>query len=144
MRIAVAVLTLFCLAHPAHAFKFNERFGEGRIGAGADVVRDKGNAMAIATLTPASVLVWGHNAGFALAYPFAKRNGLNGSAGGILVSNLNAEVGTHLNFYGTLSLCGERLCLSYAHLSHGKGIFRIREDAPTGSLNFLMLEYRYR
>jgi hypothetical protein len=144
VRIAVAVLTLFCLIHSAHAFKFNERFGEGRIGAGMDVIRDKGNVVAIATLAPASVLVWGHNAGFALAYPFAKRNGLNGSFGGILVKNLNQEVGTHLNFYGTLSFCGERICLSFAHISHGKGIFDIREDAPNGGLNFLLLEYRYR
>jgi hypothetical protein len=144
VRIAVAVLTLFCLVHPAHAFKLNERFGEGRIGAGADVIHDKGNPMAIVTLAPASVLVWSHNAGFALAYPFGKRNGLNGSAGGVLVSNLNQEVGTHLNFYGTLSLCGQKVCLSFAHISHGKGILKIREDAPNGGMNFLFLEYRYR
>ena len=144
MRIAVAVLALFCLVHPAQAFKFNERFGEGRIGAGMDVIHDKGMPLAILTLAPASLLVWSHNAGFALAYPFAKRNGLNGSFGGILVKNLNDDIGTHLNFYGTVSYCRARACLSFAHISHGRGVFNIREDAPNHGVNFLFLEYRYR
>jgi hypothetical protein len=139
VRLAVAVFTFLftCIAHAAN-------FGDGRIGAGSDVIHDKGMPMAIVTLTPASVLVWSHNAGLALAYPFGRRAGLNGSAGGILVSNVNEDVGTYLNFYGTVSYCGRKLCLSFAHISHGKGILKIREDAPNHGINFLFLEYRLR
>lgn len=143
MRRAVAVLAFF-LSCSAHAAKFAENFGEGRIGAGADVIHDKGMPMAIVTLAPASVLLWSHNAGFALAYPFGRRQGLNGSAGGIVASNLNEDIGTHLNFYLTASYCGSRACLSFAHISHGRGVFNIRQDAPNHGVNFLFVEYRYR
>jgi hypothetical protein len=37
--------------------------------------------------------------------------------------------------------CGERLCLSFAHLSHGAQL-GIQGDAANFGLNFLFLEYR--
>lgn len=145
MRRAVVVLTLLLFSGAAQAQKFNERFGDGRLGLGADVIHEKGMPAAIVTLTPVSVLVWSHNAGVALAYPFGRfANGLHGSFGGILVKNLDQLTGTHLNFFGTVGYCRTRVCLSFAHVSHGRGAFNIREDAPNRGLNLLFLEYRYR
>jgi hypothetical protein len=139
----VAVLILF-LSSAAHAFSCCSNFGDGRIGVGSDVIHDKGMPGAILTLAPASLLVWSHDAGVALAYPFGRRVGIGGSAGGILVRNLNGDIGTHLNFFLTASYCLEKWCLELAHISHGAGIFKIRDDAANHGVNFLFLEYHYR
>jgi hypothetical protein len=143
VRVAVAVLALF-FSCTAQALNCCSNFGEGRIGIGADVIHDKGMPGAILTLAPASLLLWSHNAGLALAYPVGRRNGLKASFGGILVSNLNDDVGTHLNFYLSAGYCNGRWCLDFAHISHGRGVFNIREDAPNHGINFLFLQYRYR
>ena len=139
----MAVLILF-FAGAAHAFSCCSNFGDGRVGAGTDFIHDKGMPGAILTLAPVSLLVWSHNAGVALAYPFGRRVGFGGSAGGILVRNLNEDVGTHLNFYVSGSYCREKWCLEVAHISHGAKLFGIREDAANHGINFLFLEYRYR
>jgi len=143
VRIAVAVLTLL-LSCAAHALNCCSNFGQGQIGVGSDVIHDKGMPGAIVTLAPVSLLLWSHNAGVALAYPVGPRNGLKGNFGGILVRNLNDDVGTHLNFYATASYCWEKWCLEFAHVSHGRGLFNIREDAANHGINFLFFEYRYR
>ena len=143
MRRAVAVLT-FLFSSAAHAFSCCSNFGDGRVGVGADVIHDKGMPGAILTLAPVSVLLWSHNAGVALAYPFGRRVGFGGSLGGIMVRNLNDDVGTHLNFYVSASYCRQRWCLEFAHISHGAGLFQIRDDAANHGINFLFLEYRYR
>ena len=143
MRGAGAVLVLF-FSNVAHALSCCSNFGQGQIGVGSDVIHDKGMPGAIVTLTPVSVLLWSHNAGLALAYPVGRRNGLKGNFGGIVVSNRNDDVGTHLNFYLGASYCFEKWCLEFAHISHGRGVLNIRKDAPNHGVNFLFLEYRYR
>jgi hypothetical protein len=143
VRCAVAVLILL-FGNAAHALNCCSNFGQVRIGVGSDVIHDKGMPAAILTLAPVSVVAWSHNAGVALAYPFGQRVGFGGSLGGILVRNLNDDVGTHLNFYVSASYCRTRWCLEFAHISHGAGIFKIREDAANHGINFLFLEYRYR
>jgi hypothetical protein len=117
---------------------------EARVGAGVDIIHEKGMPVAVGTWSVASVLVWSHNAGIALAYPFGRPVGLNAAAGGILVKNLNDEVGTHGNFYGKVSYCVDKACLSFSHISHGARVFGIRSEDANYGLNFLFLEYRYR
>ena len=142
MRTLLASLTL-CLSWAAYADQPLLR--DGRIGIGADVLHDKGKPMAVVSYSVVSALVWSHNAGIALAYPIGRRTGLSASFGAILVKNLDDElVGTHLNFHDRVSYCGERVCLSFSHTSHGARVFGIRSEAPNGGLNFLFLEYRYR
>ena len=143
MRIAVAVLTLF-FSCAAHALNCCSNFGEGRVGAGIDVIHEKGMPMANVSLYPASLYVWRSNYGIALAYPIGKPRGFNAELGGILVRNLDENVGTHANFFTRLSYCDDRACFSFAHLSHGGGVFGIRDEVGNKGFNFLFLEYRYR
>ena len=139
----MAVLTLF-FSLGAHAIDWTKNFGEVRVGAGADVIHEAGTPMAIASLSPASVLVWSHNAAFALAYPIGGRR-WNAGFGGVALANTDDDgAGTHLNFYARGSYCGNsKFCLSFAHISHGAK-FGIRSDTENHGLNFLFLEYRYR
>lgn len=143
MRIAVAVLTLF-FSCSAQALNCCSNFGQGRIGAGIDVIHEKGTAMANVSLYPASLYVWERNYGLALAYPVGRPRGINGEFGGILVRNLDENVGTNGNFFTRVGWCWSKACLSFAHISHGAGIFRIRDNEANKGLNFLFLEYRYR
>ena len=144
MRCAVAVLTLLLFSSAAHAFSCCSNFGQGRIGAGIDVIHEKGMAVANVSLYPASLYVWEKNYGVALAYPIGKPQGLNAELGGILVRNLDENIGTNGNFFARLSWCWTRACLSFAHISHGAGIFKIRDNEANKGLNFLFLEYKYR
>jgi len=143
VRRAVAVLTLL-FSSAAHAFSCCSNFGQGRIGAGADVIHEKGMAVANISLYPASLYVWERNYGVALAYPIGQPRGINAEFGGILVRNVDETLGTNGNFFTRVSWCGKHACLSFAHISHGGGVFGIREDAGNKGLNFLFLEYKYR
>jgi len=144
VRVAVAVLTLL-FAGAAHAFNCCSHFGEGRVGAGIDVVHEKGMPVANISLYPASLYVWRDNFGIALAYPIGNPRRLNAEFGGILVRHVNEDdVGTHANFFGRVSWCFSKSCVSFAHISHGAGLFGIRDDVGNKGLNFLFLEYKYR
>ena len=143
MRIAVAVLTLL-FSCTAHALNCCSNFGQGRVGAGFDFIHEKGMPVANVSLYPASLYVWRGNYGIALAYPIGKARGFNAELGGILVRDVDENVGTHANFFTRLSYCREKACLSFAHISHGGGLFGIRSEAANKGFNFLFLEYRYR
>ena len=143
MRVAVAVLTLL-FSCTAHALNCCSNFGQGRVGAGSDVIHEKGMPVASVSLFPASLYVWRSNYGIALAYPIGRPRGFNAELGGILVRNLDENVGTHANFFTRLSYCRDQACLSFAHISHGGGLFGIRSEVGNKGFNFLFLEYRYR
>ena len=143
MRVAVAVLALF-FSCAAHALSCCSNFGQGRVGAGIDVIHEKGMAVANLSLYPASLYVWRGNYGVALAYPIGQPRGASAEIGGIVVRELDDNVGTHANFFTRVSWCGARACLSFAHVSHGASVFGIRDDVGNKGLNFLFLEYRYR
>lgn len=140
----MAVLILILSSSAAHAFNCCSSFGEGRVGAGVDVIHEKGMAVASIALYPASLYVWERNYAVALAYPFSLPRRFNMGLGGILVRNLDGDVGTNGNFFARVSWCPGRVCLSFAHISHGAGIFKIRDNEANKGLNFLFLEYRYR
>jgi len=116
-----------------------------RAGAGVDVVKKAGMPMASLSADAFSFLAWDNNLNFGagLSYPFGRRKGWNGAVGGILVQRLDDDIGTHLNFLFRASYCGEAVCLSYAHISHGSGLGIQTEKANSG-LNFVFLEYRLR
>jgi len=143
VRIAVAVLTLL-FSCTAHALNCCSNFGQGRVGAGIDVIHEKGMPVANISLYPASLYVWRDNFGVALAYPIGKPRGASAELGGIVVRELDENVGTHANFFGRLSWCWARACLSFAHISHGGGLFGIRSEVANKGFNFLFLEYKYR
>jgi ABC-type amino acid transport substrate-binding protein len=135
--IAAAVL---CAASPAiHAAE-----PDLRVGAGLDVIHERGAVMAAVTYQPVSFYAWGNdNFGVGLTYRFGGPKGFSFNAGGIAVYRTDAVIGTHLNFLGRLSYCGKELCASFAHVSHGK-IFGFDKDSANSGLNFLYLEYRLR
>jgi hypothetical protein len=79
-----------------------------------------------------------------VSHRFGSRgSGWSASLGGIVVRRTVEDVGTHLNFLLGASHCGEALCLSYAHISHG-ALLGIERGATNSGLNFLFLEYRLR
>ena len=142
VRIAVAVLTFF-LSSTAHALNCCSNFGQGRIGAGIDVIHEKGMAVANVSLYPASLYVWRTELRRGARLP--DRQPARASTprfGGILVRNLDENVGTNANFFTRLSWCWTKACLSFAHISHGAGIFKIRDNEANKGLNFLFLEYK--
>jgi hypothetical protein len=141
MRLAFIAFTALSLA--SGSLQAGNWFEDGRIGAGVDVKNQEGMAMASVALYPASLLVWEGNFGVGLTYPIGPRVGLNGGLGGILVHRKDDDVGTQLNFLFRGSYCGQKLCLSFAHISHG-GAIGIETDKANSGLNFLYLEYRYR
>jgi hypothetical protein len=102
VRIVVAVLTLF-LSCSAHALNCCSNFGQGRIGAGIDVIHEKGMPVANVSLYPASLYVWRDNFGIALAYPIGQPRGFNAEIGGIAVRYVDEDVGTNLNFFTRMS-----------------------------------------
>jgi hypothetical protein len=141
MRHALIAFTTLSIASASlHAAEW---FKDGRIGAGADVVHQDGMVMASVALYPASVLVWEENWGIGLTYPIGPRVGWSGAVGGIYVERTDEDLGTRLNLLFRVSYCGEKLCASFAHLSHGAAI-GIEKDKANSGLNFLYLEYRYR
>lgn len=116
---------------------------EIRAGAGVDVVHKQGMPMVSFEMRPASFLAWRNgNYGIGLTYAFGTRVGWNAGIGGLLVRRTDDDIGTRLNLLARGSYCGESLCLSYAHISHGSGLGIRRHHANSG-LNFLFLEYRY-
>ena len=128
---------LAALATPAAAV-------EVRLGAGADLIHKEGMKMVGVSVGPASLLAWENdNYGLGLAYRFGPRTGLSGAVGGIVVRRIDEDVGTRLNFTLQASYCGEVLCLSFMHMSHGSSL-GLRRDAANSGLNFLFLEYRLR
>ena len=143
MRSAVVVLFLL-FSSAAHALNCCSNFGQGRVGLGADVIHEAGMPVGNVSLYPVSLYFWRGNYGAVLAYPIGPRRGLNAEFGGILVRYVDETVGTNGNFFLRASWCGERLCLSFAHVSHGARLFGIREELDNKGLNFLFLEYRYR
>lgn len=117
---------------------------EVRLGAGMDVVHKSGMAMVSLAVRPLSVFVWDNrNYGLGLSYGFGQRVGWNAGVGGMLVRRTDDDVGTRLNLLLRGSYCGQSVCLSYAHLSHGSALGIERRKANSG-LNFVFLEYRYR
>lgn len=106
------------------------------------MIHKAGMAMGSLALGPFSFYVWDHhNYGASLAYRFGARVGWNAAAGGILVRRTDDDLGTHLNVLLRGSYCGQKLCLSYAHMSHASGLGIERHEANSG-LNFVFLEYR--
>lgn len=141
----MAVLILLLFSGAAHALDCCSNFGQGRIGAGIDVIHEKGMPVASISLYPVSAYVWERNYGVALAYPFGKPRGINAELGGILVRNVDGDdLGTNGNFFARVSWCPSKVCVSFAHISHGAGLFSIRDNEANKGLNFLFLEYRYR
>lgn len=115
-----------------------------RVGAGLDVIHRRGAVIAAVTLQPVSFYAWDNdNFGVGLTYRFGGPKGLSFGAGGIAVYSTDETVGTRLNFLGKLSYCGEKLCASFAHVSHGR-IFGLATHEANSGLNFLYLEYRLR
>jgi len=143
VRSSVAVLAFF-LCSTAQAFNCCSNFGEGRVGLGVDVIHEKGMPVASVALYPLSLYVWERNYGVALAYPFNLPRHFNMGIGAILVRNRDENVGTNGNFFVRASWCPGKVCLSFAHVSHGAGVFKIRDNEANKGLNFLFLEYRYR
>jgi hypothetical protein len=116
---------------------------ELRAGLGADVLLKGGMAMGSVSAGPFSALAWdNHNYGLGLSYRFGPPVGWNAGIGGIVVRHLDEDVGTRLNLLFRGSYCGERLCLSYAHISHGAGL-GIEPRRANSGLNFLYLEIRF-
>ena len=141
MRHALIAFTTLSIASASlHAAEW---FKDGRIGAGADVVHQGGLVMASVALYPASVLAWEEYWGMGLTYPIGPRVGWSGAVGGIYVERTDEDLGTRLNLLFRVSYCGEKLCASFAHISHGAAI-GIEKDKANSGLNFLYLEYRYR
>ena len=99
--------------------------------------------MASLALYPASILAWEDNWGIGLTYPIGPRVGWSGAVGGIYVDRTDEDLGTRLNFLLRVSYCGEKVCASFAHISHGDAL-GIEKDKANSGLNFLYLEYRYR
>jgi hypothetical protein len=141
MRRALTAAAAFLLASGTlHA---REWFKDGRIGAGVDVAHQAGMPMASVALYPASLMVWEDNWGVGLTYPIGPRVGWSGGVGGIYVHRTDDDLGTNLNLLFRVSYCGENVCASFAHISHGAALGIETEKANSG-LNFLYLEYRYR
>jgi hypothetical protein len=141
VRLLLACVAFLCCAC-AHA-DTPTWFKEGRIGAGLDVIHESGMPMASLSLYPVSVYAWSHNFGVGATFEMGKRVGWNAGVGGIVVRHVDDDLGTNLNFLLRASYCGQKVCLSFAHISHG-GVIGIREDANNYGLNFLYLEYRYK
>jgi hypothetical protein len=141
MRLAFIAFTALSLA--SGSLQAGNWFEDGRIGAGADVVHQGGMPVVSLALYPASVLVWENNWGLGLTYPIGPRVGWSGAVGGIYVHRTDDDVGTNLNFLFRLSYCGQKVCASFAHISHGEAL-GIATDKANSGLNFLYLEYRYR
>jgi len=115
-----------------------------RVGAGLDVIHKRGAFVATVTYQPVSFYAWDNdNFGVGLTYRFGGPKGWSFGAGGIAVYRTDGDIGTQLNFLGRLSYCGEKLCASFAHISHGK-IFGFDKGSANSGLNFLYLEYRLR
>jgi hypothetical protein len=136
----IAILALCLASFGLHA---RDWFDDGRLGAGLDIVHQPGMPMASLALYPASFLVWEDNWGVGLTYPIGPRVGWSGAVGGMYAYRTDDDIGTNLNFLFRLSYCGEKLCLSFAHISHGEAL-GIETDKANSGLNFLYLEYRYR
>lgn len=68
---------------------------------------------------------------------------MNAGIGAIAARRTDDDVGTHPNALLRGSYCGEQLCLSYAHISHGSSL-GIARGKPNSGLNFVYLEYRLR
>jgi hypothetical protein len=141
MRLALIAFTALGIA--SGSLQARDWFEDGRIGVGLDVVHQDGMPMVSVALYPASVLVWENNWGLGLTYPIGPRVGWSGAVGGIYVHRTDDDVGTNLNFLFRLSYCGQKVCASFAHISHGEAL-GIATDKANSGLNFLYLEYRYR
>ena len=102
--------------------------------------------MLSASAGPVSLLAWNHdggNAGLGLTVPLGPSKGLNFGVGGLLAYRTDSFIGTRLNFLVRGSYCWTEVCLSAAHISHGR-IFGFEEDAPNKGFNFVYLEYRFK
>jgi hypothetical protein len=133
--LALLILSGVCAAQePKH---------DVRLGAGADVLHQRGKAVVALTADSFTLLAWNNaNFGAGVSYRLGRPTGLSGSIGGIVVHHTDEDVGTHLNVLLRASYCGEKLCLSYAHISHASFLFAA--DAANSGLNFVFLEYRFR
>jgi hypothetical protein len=142
--LLVALLLLgFWHAQPCGA---QDGSRELRLGGGWDVRHKPGMVMGSLAMDPFSLFVWDEhlNFGLGLSHRFGSRTtGWSASLGGIAVRRTDEDLGTHLNFLLEASHCGEALCLSYAHLSHG-ALLGIERGASNSGLNFVFLEYRLR
>jgi hypothetical protein len=115
-----------------------------RVGAGLDVIHRRGAVMGALTVRPFSLFAWDNdNFGVGATIPIGGPSGLSAGAGGIVVYRTDGVIGTHLNFLGRVSYCGERVCLSFAHVSHGR-VFGFDKGQANSGLNFVFLEYRLR
>jgi hypothetical protein len=115
-----------------------------RVGAGFEMAHELGMPMVSASAGPLSFLAWdSDNLGVGLTIPIGPSKGLNFGIGGFLAYRTDGFLGTHANFLVRGSYCWTEVCLSAAHLSHGR-IFGFEENAPNKGLNFLYLEYRFK
>ena len=146
-RPALVACVLLCLASAAaHGADLGALFADKRVGAGVDVVHDRGAPVLSASAGFASLLAWrrhssGNNFGVGLAFPIGNPEGFNFGLGGMLIDKTDDLIGTHLNFLARASYCRKTFCLSAVHLSHGR-IFGLDKEAANGGLNFVFLEYR--
>ncbi|HEX7054362.1 MAG TPA: hypothetical protein VF211_10580 [Burkholderiales bacterium] len=140
MRVLLAALLLLALPCVAQ-----ERARELLVGAGTDVVHRPGLLVARIASDPLSLLVWDEHLDFgvALSHRFGTLDGWSASLGGIVVRHTDGDLGTHANFLLGASYCRRRLCLSYAHISHG-AVLGIAPRKSNSGLNFLLLERRFR
>ncbi len=137
-RLACAAFAA-CVATFAHA----DGPREIRAGAGIDVIHKRWMRVVSVEIRPASFLAWDNgNYGVGLTYDFGRRTGWNAGIGGIVTRRTDDDLGTRLNLLARGSYCGEHLCLSLSHISHGSG-FGIHRHSANSGLNFLILEYRY-
>jgi hypothetical protein len=141
-RVAFWILVLASLAAPSCRAQAPEH--DLRLGGGVDVVHKQGMAMAALSIDNFSLLTWDNHLDFGLGLGFrlGSRLGWNGQIGGIAVRRTDDDLGTHLNFLLRASYCGERWCLSYAHISHG-ALIGLERSATNSGLNFMFLEYRF-
>lgn len=146
-RPVLAALILLCLASAqARAAGLATLFDDKRVGAGVEVSHEPGRPMLSASAGPVSVLAWdlaGGNGGLGLTFPLGGSKGFNIGIGGFVALRTDEFIGTRLNFLVRGSYCWTSVCVSAAHLSHGR-VFGFEENAPNKGLNFVYLEYPFK
>ena len=139
-----ALLVAVLLAAVPHAASAQGQPRGLRVGAGVDVLHERGMAILSVAADPFVLFAWDRfDVGLGASHRFGGLEGWSASAGGIAVRRRDGDLGTHFNFLVGASYCGKAACLSFAHISHG-AVLGIERDAANSGLNFIYLEYRLR
>jgi len=144
--VFLTALLLYLASAAAHGAGLDTLFEDKRVGAGVEVSHEPGRPMLSASAGPVSVLAWdlaGGNGGLGLTFPLGGRKRLNLGIGAFIAYRTDEFIGTRLNFLLRGSYCWTSVCMSAAHLSHGR-IFGFEESAPNKGLNFVYLEYPFK